>query len=85
MKPEQAQEILDRITALEDARKSQEQADQVTPSFARMLGEVISSSSGKTASSGTRTVDESGSASYDVMLAPDGFIKIGDRNVPYIN
>lgn len=88
MTPE-VQKIIDemksRIDVLENAYKAQEQADQVTPSFARMLGEVISSDSGKTVASGSQAVNESGASSYNVMKAPDGFIKIGDRNVPYIN
>lgn len=75
----------DRVKMLEDRINALETAATVTPEFARMLGEVISSTSGKTAGSATQAVDESGSATYNVMVPPDGFIKIGDRNVPYIN
>lgn len=81
MTPEERQElkelrdIVDRLLAGED------------PNFIEAIRNFAfdTALSTKSAASATRSVDEAGALTYNVMYAPDGFIKIGGRNVPYIN
>lgn len=50
-----------------------------------VLTNVGLSSSSKTGASETRSVNESGSANYDVANAPDGFLTNGEVFIPYYN
>jgi hypothetical protein len=79
----------DKLTQLEKRIAQLERtittANTATPEYARSVGDLISTTSGKAAGSENQAVDEGGSATYNVLGAPDGFIRIGDRNVPYYN
>ena len=79
----------DKLTKLEmrvaQLERTIATANNATPEYARSVGDLISTASSKSASSENRTVNEAGSSSYSVLGAPDGFIRIGDRNVPFFN
>lgn len=82
----------DRVTQLEnEVKELRDILDSIIttigtdPQFIRSIGEALVSTSGKVAASATQSVDEAGSATYDVMYPPDGFITIAGKNVPYID
>jgi len=86
MSPEQKQikELEARISMLETQIKQFMGVSELDPQIFRTITSLLSTSSGKTAASATRAVNEAGSATYDVMYAPTGFINIGGFDVPYI-
>lgn len=64
-------------------KKMFENAAQYAPEIARSLTEVLSSPSDKASNSSLITINESGSATKEALAEPTGFIKIGDRDIPY--
>ena len=84
MSPE-IQQLMQRIDTLERQMREFTSLPELAPDIKRTISQSISASSGKTAGSATQAVNESGTSTYNVMKAPDGFIRIGDVNVPYIN
>ncbi len=87
MSPEQQQinELKAQVKVLSDFIKRFENAGQVDPLVANTMTKLLTTTTSKTAASATKAVNESGASSYNVMFPPDGFIKIGGKNVPYIN
>ena len=80
-----AKQLNDRIDNLERLLREFSSNPELDPQIKRTIISTLSTSSGKTSASATQAVNEAGTGTYDVMAAPDGFIKIGDFNVPYIN
>lgn len=86
MTPEQQiKELQDQVETLMRQMREFTNEAQLDPQIIRALGGALANPSGKSSASGSKTVVENGSASYSVMKAPDGFIRIGDFDVPYIN
>lgn len=87
MTPEQRQiGVLEKqVKDLTNFVQSLRNAAQTDPQVAFTITKLLSSPSSKTAASATQAVNEAGAGSYSVMKAPDGFISIGGKNVPYIN
>jgi hypothetical protein len=79
------QQLEERIAKLELALLSFNTTSELAPEIQRTISLILEKPSEKTAASGTRAVNEAGSATYSVMFPPDGFIRIGDKNIPYIN
>lgn len=74
-----------RVTELEAIIRSLTMPAEINPLIPKAITQSLVSSSGKSAASATRSVNEAGAASYNVMFPPDGFIKVGNYNIPYIN
>lgn len=87
MTPEQRQikELQRQVKELTNFVQSLKNAAQTDPQVAFTITKLLSSTSSKTAASATQAVNEAGASSYSVMKAPNGFISIGGKNVPYIN
>lgn len=87
MSPEQQQiqELQRQVKQLTDFMMAFENSQSVAPNHALTIAKLVSKPSTKTAGSATRAVNEGGIGTYNVMNAPDGFIRIGAFNVPYIN
>jgi hypothetical protein len=79
------QQLEERIAKLELALLSFNTTAGLAPEIQRTISLVLEKPSEKTAASATRAVNEAGSATYSVMFPPDGFIRIGDKNIPYID
>lgn len=79
------QQLEERIAKLESALLSFNATSELSPEIQRTISLVLEKPSEKTAISATRAVNEAGSGTYDVMFPPDGFIRIGDKNIPYID
>jgi hypothetical protein len=79
------QQLEERIAKLELALLSFNTTAELAPEIQRTISLVLEKTSEKTAASATRAVNEAGSATYSVMFPPDGFIRIGDKNIPYID
>ena len=83
------QQLEERIAKLElvllSFNTTAELAPEIQRTISLVLEKVLEEPSEKTAASATQEVNESGSDTYDVMVAPDGFIRIGDKNIPYID
>jgi DNA transposition AAA+ family ATPase len=73
-----------RIEMLESWIRQFQSAPELDLQIARTITTILSTNSTKTAASATRAVNEAGAATYNVMYAPSGFIRIGDYDVPYI-
>ena len=65
--------------------RSFENVSQIKPETQRTIGSILTATSSKSAASATQAVNEGGAATYNVMKAPDGFLSIGGKNVPYID
>ncbi len=81
MTPEQEQQLNELVTTI----NSLKEASQVDPDIARTLGLILTGTSGKAAGAENQAVDEAGLSTYNVLGAPDGFILLGDKNVPFYN
>ena len=60
-------------------------ASQLDPQLVTTLTQLISTPSSKSATAENTTINEAGVATKSVLGIPDGFIKIGNVNVPYYN
>lgn len=60
-------------------------AAEYDPLIARSLAQTLTGTSSKLATSENRTVNEAGASSYTVLNAPDGFITLAGKNVPFYN
>lgn len=87
MTPDQQRisELERQVTELTLFVQSLQNAGQLHPLVAQTIALKAAGNSSKTAASATRSVNESGAATYSVMYPPSGFILIGGKNVPYIN
>ena len=87
MTPEQRIEQLEKQLAKTNAKLDSflQNSSQVDSQVVRTVTQITQSDSGKTVASETRAVDEGGAATFDVAILMDGFIKIGDKHVPYYN
>ena len=79
------QQLEERIAKLELALLSFNATSELSPEIQRTISLILEKPSEKTAASATRAVNEAGSGTYNVMFPPTGFIRIGDKNIPYIN
>ena len=79
------QDLTARVEQLERLLAQLMNGSQLDPLVRKTITGAISGSSSKTAASATQSVNESGTSTYSVMKAPDGFISIDGKNVPYIN
>lgn len=60
-------------------------ASQLDPQLVATLTQLISTPSPKSATAENTTINEAGVATKSVLGIPDGFINIGNVNVPYYN
>ena len=79
MTPEQLTQLNNLQKQVDDLRAAQDVA------FIENIKRFVFGTSAKTASSATTEVDEGGSDTLNVMAAPDGFIRVNGKNIPYIN
>lgn len=84
MNPE-IEQLKERIRQLEQNIAQFMNVSQLDPQIVRTITATLSQASSKGASSENQAVNEAGGASYSVLGIPDGFIRIGDVNVPYYN
>ena len=75
----------ERLKRLELLMNGLLNASQVDPEMARTLGIILTGSSSKNATSENQFVDEAGSSTFTLLKAPDGFAKLGDKNVAFWN
>ncbi len=72
-----------RIEAIEQKLAVFENAAQYSPDLQRSLSQALTSASSKASNSENVSIDEAGSSTVQALGEPTGFIKIGDKDVPY--
>lgn len=81
---EQINALKEQVETLQRQMREFTNSAQLDPQIIRAIGTSLTGASSKTTASATRAVNEAGVSTYSVMFPPDGFIRIGDYNVPYI-
>lgn len=82
---QQVSELQQQVQTLMNFMVTFQNVSQLDPQLVRTITQTLSAASSKTSASATQAVNEAGTGTYNVMKAPDGFISIGGKNVPYIN
>lgn len=80
----QIDELKTQVAFLQQQMREFTNSAQLDPQIIRAIGTSLTGASSKTSASATRAVNEAGVSTYNVMFPPDGFIRIGDYNVPFI-
>lgn len=83
--PQEIEQLKKEIAELRETVNSMQNPATISPEFYQVLLRGVIQTSGISASNKDQTVNEAGASVYNVSQAMDGFIKIGNYNIPFFN
>ena len=83
--PSDYEQLKMRVQELEAFISTLRNVSAIDPQILRALSASFATSSSKGATSENVTIDEAGVATKTALGAPDGFLRVGDLNIPYYN